>query len=108
MAYLLPTVDIIRHLRHRLSGLLRASGKFLAPMGDECYFSDLNDRGLACRSLGVIRESFEGLNDLEQTLATLNVMCEESLKVRSPSILQQKPADSVRFWSFVRHVKAIG
>jgi hypothetical protein len=85
---------LLRKLRGRFSTTIRAWDRFDAPDGDVRYFSDISNisepqpKVVANLVLNEIKEIFENLKDLENTLTSLDKSCEEYSKVVSWSIFE--------------------
>ena len=78
---------LLRKLRERFSTTIQAWDRFDTPDGDIRYFSDISDisepqaQVIAKLALNNIKEIFENLKDLEQTLTSLDKSCEEHSRV---------------------------
>ncbi|KAF2707121.1 hypothetical protein K504DRAFT_447157 [Pleomassaria siparia CBS 279.74] len=72
LEWIVQTGDLLKHIRRRLSQSIKAWDRFDAPRGDICYFSDLLSKPRITTSLCAIRESFESLKEIEQTVFYLD------------------------------------
>jgi hypothetical protein len=79
------TIELLKQLRSPLSKTSRAWSKFASLDGDISYFLDMHEeQSTAHSSLLSIKESFEELEDLQQTTAHLTESCRKSLKIVRP------------------------
>jgi hypothetical protein len=83
--------ELLRRLRLRVSQTLRVWERFDAPGGDICYFSDLLSDNRISRLIHSIRESFEALEEIQDTLDDISKSCKEyhSRLVRSMLLMHK-------------------
>jgi hypothetical protein len=81
-SWIAQTIDLLGHLRRRASQTTQAWDRFESLNGDLCYFSDVLEQPHITNG---IRESFEELNDIKQTLIHLDqFFCERQSKIVCP------------------------
>ena len=85
-------MELVSQLYHRLSEALKEWKRFNSATGDIGYFANIDYSGATWPSrtrliLCAIKQTFEKLEDLQETLHNLLTSCHDETKAVSPSLL---------------------